>query len=128
MIWLSVGVLSLGIGAITALIPMLPSFPFLLLAGISFARSSERMNQWFLQSSLYKNNLESYLKGLGMTKAAKYRVMTTLTIGMAFGFVMMIRKELYIPCTILGIIWIAHIIYFVFGVKTCGEEAIPVTE
>ena len=30
---------------------------------------------------------------------------------------MMFRKDLYIPCTILGGVWLFHILYFIFGVK-----------
>lgn len=118
LIWLVIGGISLGLGTLTAAIPMLPTFPFLLLATISFARSSEKINRWFVNSKLYKENLESYLKGLGMTVQAKIRLIITVTLGMGIGFFFMFRKDLYIPCAILSVIWIGHIIYFIFGVKT----------
>ena len=122
LIWLAIGGISLAMGALTAAIPMLPTFPFLLLAAISFARSSEKINHWFLNSKLYKDNLESYLKGLGMTVHAKIRLIITVTLGMGIGFFFMIRKDLFIPCAILTFIWVGHIIYFVFGVKTRKNE------
>ena len=34
----------------------------------------------------------------------------------------MLRKGLWIPCTILGVIWICHLIYFLLGVKTLRAE------
>ena len=118
LLWLTIGFISLGLGAVTAALPMLPTFPFLLLATISFTRSSEKISTWFTNTKLYKDNLESYLKGLGMTVQAKVRLIITVTIGMGIGFFMMYRKELYIPCGILAFIWIGHILYFIFGVKT----------
>lgn len=122
LLWLTIGGISLALGTVTALIPMLPTFPFLLLATISFAKSSEKISNWFVNTKLYKENLESYLKGLGMTIKAKIRLIITVTLGMGTGFFFMYRKELYIPCAILTMIWIGHIVYFIFGVKTREEE------
>ena len=71
---------------------------------------------------MYKNNLESYVKGQGMTAKTKTKILLTVTALMAFGFFMMFRKTLYIPCAILTVVWIAHIIYFVFKVKTVEKQ------
>ena len=102
---------------------MLPAFPFLLLAAFSFGKSSQKLHAWFVGTKLYKNNLESYVKGQGMTRKTKIRVMITVTLLMAFGFWMMLRKDLYIPCAILGGVWVFHIVYFLLGVKTYRPEA-----
>ncbi len=40
------GVISLLLAAIGALLPLVPSTPFILLAAFCFARSSERIHQW----------------------------------------------------------------------------------
>lgn len=117
ILWMMLGFIGLGIGAIGAVLPMLPAFPFLLVAAVSFGKSSERLHNWFIGTKLYKNNLESYVEGQGMTKRTKIKVITMVTILMAFGFFMMIRKDLYIPCAILGIVWVFHVLYFCLGVK-----------
>lgn len=118
ILWMVLGMIGLVIGAIGAVLPMLPAFPFLLLAAVSFGKSSERLHNWFIGTQLYKKNLESYVKGQGMTKETKRRVMLTVTLLMSFGLIMMLRKDLYIPCAILCGVWVFHIIYFIFGVKT----------
>ena len=46
----------------------------------------------------------------------------TITLLMAFGFTVMLLKSLYIPCMILGCVWVFHILYFVFGVHTIQEK------
>ncbi|MBQ8641097.1 MAG: YbaN family protein [Clostridia bacterium] len=117
ILWITLGCIGLGIGAVGAVLPMLPSFPFLLLAAVGFGRSSEKLHTWFIGTKLYRDNLESYVKGRGMTWKTKIRVMITVTVLMAFGFFMMFRKDLYIPCAILAGIWVFHILYFIFGVK-----------
>lgn len=121
LFWIILGFIGLGVGAIGAVLPMLPAFPFLLLAAFSFGKSSERLHTWFINTKLYKDNLESYIAGKGMTWKTKIRIMVTVTLLMSFGFFMMFRKALYVPCTILVGIWLFHIVYFTFGVKTMKE-------
>lgn len=123
LVWLVVGCIGLGLGAVGAVVPLLPSFPFLMLAAFGFAKSSKKLHNWFISTKLYKNNLESYVQGRGMTWAAKRRVMATVTLLMGFGLVMMLLKGLYVPCIILGCVWVFHIVYFLFGVKTLEEAA-----
>lgn len=118
ILFIILGCIGVGLGAVGAVLLLLPAFPFLLLAAFCFAKSSERLHNWFINTKLYKNNLESYVKGQGMTCKTKIKMMITVTLLMAFGFTMMMLKSLYIPCIILAIVWVCHIIYFVFGVKT----------
>ena len=110
ILYISLGVLGLGLGALGVVLPLLPAFPFLMLAAFCFGRRSEN-------TKLYQNNLETYVKGQGMTRKTKIRVMVTVTLLMLFGFLMMVQKALYIPCGILGAVWLFHILYFCFGVK-----------
>ena len=120
ILYISLGVLSLGLGAWGAVLPLLPAFPFLMLAAFCFGRSSEKLDRWFKSTKLYQNNLETYVKGQGMTWKTKIRVMVTVTLLMSFGFLIMFQKALYIPCAILGAVWLFHIFYFCLGVKNYG--------
>ncbi len=122
-IYIVLGCIGLGLGAIGAVVPMLPAFPFLMLAAFCFAKSSKRLHTWFINTKLYKKNLESYVTGKGMTWATKIRIMITVTLLMAFGFTMMMLKSLYIPCVILCGVWVFHIVYFVFFVKKYAEQS-----
>lgn len=122
ILWMILGCIGIVLGALGAVLPMLPAFPFLLLSAFCFSRSSYRLHHWFINTNLYKNNLESYVKGNGMTRQAKIRVMITVTVLMAFGFTMMLEKGLYVPCMILTAVWLFHIIYFLVCVKTCRPE------
>lgn len=54
IIYIVVGCLGVGLGAAGAVLPLLPAFPFLLLAAFCFAKSSERLHNWFTSTKLYK--------------------------------------------------------------------------
>lgn len=120
LLYLAGGFIGLGLGALGAALPLLPAFPFLLLAAFCFARSSERLHRWFVGTRLYKDNLESFVAGRGMTRRTKLRIMTLVTLTMAIGFAMMGRVP--VGRVILGIVWIGHILYFVFGIRTLPEQ------
>lgn len=120
--WVILGCLGVALGAVGSVLPFLPTFPFLLLAAFSFGKSSERLHKWFIGTKLYKNNLESYVQGRGMTWATKIRIMITVTVLMAIGFSIMLSKAVYIPCIVLGFVWAFHIIFFIFGVKTLKKD------
>ena len=122
LFWIILGCIGVGLGSIGVFLPILPSFPFLLLAAFSFARSSECLHTWFINTNLYKKNLESYVQGKGMSIETKVRIILIVTLLMGLGFTMMLLKEIYIPCIILFCVWIFHILYFVFGVKTLKNE------
>ncbi len=118
LFWIIIGFISLGIGAVGAVLPVIPSIPFLLLAAFCFGKSSEKLHNWFIGTKLYKNNLESYVRGEGMTRNTKIKIMLTVTCLMMIGFYMMFRSDLFIPCAVLFGVWLFHIAYFTFGVKT----------
>ncbi len=119
-IFIALGSLGLGLGAVGAVVPLLPAFPFLLLAAVCFAKSSEKLHCWFVGTKLYKQNLESYLRGKGMTWATKIRVMITVTVLMSIGFIMM--HAVPVGRIILACVWLFHILYFTFGVKIRRED------
>lgn len=120
MVYIVLGCIGVGLGAVGAVLPLLPAFPFLLLAAFCFAKSSEKLHNWFVNTKLYKNNLESYVKGQGMTWKTKIRVMITVTVLMSIGFIMMSR--VLVGRIVLACVWLFHIIYFIFGVKTFNSE------
>lgn len=116
VIYITVGCIGPALGAVGAVLPLLPAFPFLLLAAVCFGKSSERLDRWFKNTKLYKNNLESFVKGQGMTWKTKIKIMITVTVLMTVGFVMM--NQVVVGRIVLACVLFFHILYFVFGVKT----------
>ena len=118
--YIVLGCLGVGLGALGVVVPLLPAFPFLLLAAFCFGRSSDRLHTWFIGTRLYKDNLESYVQGKGMTRKTKIRIMVTVTILMSIGFVMM--HQVPVGRIVLACVWVFHIIYFLFCIKTMQSE------
>ena len=109
-----IGCTSIILGIIGVVLPIIPTVPFVLLAAFCFARSSERMENWFKNTKLYReNNIKN-----GMTKQAKIRIMCSVTLLMSIGFIMMRLKGIVVGNIVLLIVWIFHMVYFTFGVKT----------
>lgn len=125
-LYIILGCIGVGLGAVGAVVPMIPAFPFLMLAAFSFARSSEKLDRWFKGTKLYKDNLEDFVAGRGMTWKTKIRIMITVTVLMSIGFIMMGTKGIVVGCIVLGCVWLFHILYFCFGVKTISANATAV--
>lgn len=126
ILYIILGCVGVGLGAIGAVVPMLPAFPFLMLAAFCFARSSEKLDRWFKGTKLYQDNLADYVAGKGMTVKTKVRIMITVTLLMSIGFIMMGLKGIVTGCIVLGCVWAFHIVYFIWGVKTIPATKEPV--
>ena len=115
LLYLMIGFICLGLGCIGIALPILPTVPFFLVTIFCFANSSQRLHDWFLHTKMYKKHLEAFVKKKGMTIKAKITVLISVSLLMGLGFVMM--SHVLVGRIILIVIWICHIIYFIFGVK-----------
>lgn len=114
--WTVIGLISVGLGAVGVMLPILPTTPFLLLAMYAFARSSEKMNRWFLETKLYKKHLAGIANGQGMALKTKVTVILTVTLLMGVGFIMM--HKVPVGRIVLTVVWLFHLIYIAIFVKT----------
>lgn len=122
LIFLILGFVCLGLGCVGVVLPILPTVPFFLATVFCFANSSQKLHDWFVGTKLYKKHLESYVQKRGMTVKTKIGIIIPVTLLMGIGFTMMMLKGVLVPSIILAIVWVCHIIYFGFGVKTLKEE------
>lgn len=118
IIFLIIGCLSLALGCVGIVLPILPTVPFFLLTVFCFANSSQKLHDWFIGTQMYKKHLESFVQKKGMTVRTKSTILPSVTALMAVGFVLMLRKGIIVPCVILAVVWVCHLVYLLFGVKT----------
>ena len=64
-LFIALGVVCVDLSAVGAVLPVLPTTPFLLAAAFFFARSSDRLNDWLRATKLYKSHLETFERARG---------------------------------------------------------------
>ncbi len=121
LFFLVIGCLSLALGCVGIVLPVLPTVPFFLVTVFCFANSSQRLHDWFVGTQMYKKHLDSFVKKKGMTRRTKAGILSSVTVLMAVGFFFMMRKGLTVPCIILAAVWLCHVLYFFFGVRTITD-------
>ncbi|MDD3252054.1 MAG: YbaN family protein [Lachnospiraceae bacterium] len=114
MICVGLGFICIGVGGIGIVLPILPTTPLFLLALILFAKGSERFHKWFMSTGLYKKYLEDFVETRSMTKAVKIRVLSLVTVLLAFGF----WFSPWFAKIVIAFVLIFHWLYFLFGIKT----------
>lgn len=120
-IYLLIGIISLGLGCVGILLPILPTTPFLLLAGFCFARSSHRMYHWFVSSKLYQKHLDSFVKRRAMTLKTKICILSLASFMLAFP--LFLTDLWWLRVFIIGL-YIFKYYYFLFKIKTIKLEHI----
>ena len=82
------GTLSMAIGILGILVPILPTTPFLLLAAACYVRSSKRFYNWLLNNRLLSAYIKNYIEGKGIPLRVKVCtvILLWITIGLSMWF------------------------------------------
>ncbi|MCL2571258.1 MAG: YbaN family protein [Defluviitaleaceae bacterium] len=122
-VYIVLGLIFLGLGAAGVVLPFIPTTPLALLAAICFGRSSKRLHGWFISTRFHKKYIDGFIKERAMTIKAKLTLLATITAFMGFSFfVMRTASAPLVSQIILVVIWVLHILYFGFRVKTSRKN------
>lgn len=85
LLLLAAGWLSLTLGVIGIVVPLMPTTVFVLLAAYCFARSSERFHDWLLAHRVFGPMVRNFRDGRGLPRAARFRAVALLwmTLGVS---------------------------------------------
>lgn len=119
IIYIIVGFISLGLGCIGIIVPILPTVPFLLLTSFCFVRGSEKFNNWFINSKIYKKYLEGFTKNKMMTIRSEIILLTFVTL---FLFISMWFSNNLVVSIVLLVLIICKYLYFIIFIKTVSKK------
>ena len=117
--YIVVGLIAFALGSIGIILPVLPTTPFLLLASFCFAKGSDRFNNWFVNTKVYKKHLETFVEERAMTLKQKIVLLAFADTMMAFPLVMVDVLAMRITLIILILF---KFYYFIFRIKTITPE------
>ena len=71
IIFYSIGYISVALGIIGLIFPILPTTPFLLLAAACFAGNSEKAYNWLVNNKIFGKIIRDYREGKGLSVKVK---------------------------------------------------------
>lgn len=87
ILWLAVGLGFLALGLIGAVLPVLPTTPFLLVAAAAFARSSPRLHDWLLNHRLFGPPIRNWEDNGAISARAKTLAVGSMAVVLAISLV-----------------------------------------
>ena len=109
-ILIAVGTVSVALGVIGIIVPVLPTTPFLLLAAACYARSSERFYNRLLGNRLFGKYIRNYRAGRGIPVKVKALSLTFLWAAILFSVAFVIQDILIKAILIaIAVLVTAHI-------------------
>ncbi|MEX2803551.1 YbaN family protein [Streptococcus sp. H31] len=112
MLLIAAGYLSLILGVIGVVLPVLPTTPFLLLSGYCFARSSKKFELWLKQTKLYQFYVADYAESKSIAKERKKKIIVQIYLLM--GLSVWLAPIIWVKIALLALT--VFITYYLFGV------------
>lgn len=114
------GSLSLGLGILGIILPLLPTTPFLLLAAACYVRSSEKLYQWLITNKYFGSYIQNYRDGKGIPLKAKVVGVSMLWLAMGYS-ILFIVPLITVKLLLAGIG--AYFTWFILKQKTLQHES-----
>lgn len=118
-LWVSLGILSLGLGIIGVFIPLLPTTPFLLLAAGFFFKGSEKLYRWLLNHKLLGSYIRNYREHKAIPLTTKILAVVTLWAAILYSMIF-VTENPYLCIILLAIA--AGVSIHILHYKTLEKE------
>jgi uncharacterized membrane protein YbaN (DUF454 family) len=105
------GTLSLAIGIVGIVVPLLPTTPFLLLAAGCYLRSSQRFYNWLMGNRFFGNYIRNYIEGKGIPVKVKLFIIILLWVTIGISIWLVAKPLVTIILLIVAVGVTLHIIF-----------------
>lgn len=85
-IWLTFGWAALALGVLGAFLPLLPTVPFLLLAGVCFSKGSDELHDWLLNHEKFGPPIQEWRRHGAIATRVKILSMVFILASVALSF------------------------------------------
>ena len=117
-----IGSLSVALGAVGIIMPVLPTTPFVLLAAACFSLSNEKLARKLEESKLFGSYLRHWRTHEGIPMQTKIRAIIWLWLGLGISAVIVKTPVVIILLGVIGTIVTTHLLL----IRTRKEESIEV--
>ncbi|CUH64976.1 Inner membrane protein YbaN [Thalassovita gelatinovora] len=110
VIWAILGLISVGLGLIGVILPLIPTVPFMLLAAFFFARSSERLHAWLVEHPTFGPSIVDWQERGAISAKAKRIATLSIVAVFLLALIMGLRPMILIVqaitlCLVMIFIW-----------------------
>jgi uncharacterized membrane protein YbaN (DUF454 family) len=117
-LWVGLGCLFVGLGAIGAVVPGMPTTVFLVLAAACFIRSSQRLYDWLISNKTFGPYLKDYREGKGIPRRAKVLALSMIVIFVSFAvFYAIEATQIKVLVGLIGLIGFLFVFFKVPAAK-----------
>lgn len=112
------GSMSLFLGILGIILPLLPTTPFLLLAVACYARSSEKLYHWLLNHRLLGTHIRNYREGKGIPLRAKVTALSLLWLSIGYSALFLVPL---LPVKLLLLLIASGVTIHILSIKTAAK-------
>ena len=117
-LWVGLGCLFVGLGAIGAVVPGMPTTVFLVLAAACFIRSSQRLYDWLISNKTFGPYLKNYREGKGIPLRAKVLALSLIVVFVSFAvFYAIEATQIKVLVGLIGLIGFLFVFFKVPAAK-----------
>lgn len=81
-LWVAAGSVSLALGAVGVILPLLPATPFVLLSALCYAKGSRRLHDWLVNHPRFGPGIEAWREHRAITPTAKKTALAAIALAL----------------------------------------------
>lgn len=107
-LWVGIGLLSMAIGILGIVLPILPTTPFFLVTAYSFTKGSERFSKWFHSRPFVVRHLQD----MRMTRRRKWILL--LSVDALLIAYMVLFDSVMLRVILVSLLLIKHLVFHIY--------------